>query len=148
MPALYQLDDYDLCLDNQAGTYCLVYVEILPNASSALWHQIDQVSQDSKHRFRHDRVFRGVCLESCKQRINHLSEFREYEKEEILDKELISYYDKVHRRDAMNSDRDLFNKEVVKGCLNQKFSEKFSLRTRSLIEYCVSASDKDLKMGK
>ncbi|KMY91834.1 nose resistant to fluoxetine protein 6 [Drosophila simulans] len=143
MPALYKLDDYDLCLDNQAGTYCLVYVEILPNASSALWHQIDQVSQDSKHRFRHDRVFRGVCLENCKPSINNLSEF---EKEEILDKELISYYDKVHRRDETNSDRDLFYKEVVKGCLNHKFSEKFSLRTRSLIEYCVSASDKDLKL--
>ncbi|EDV59773.2 uncharacterized protein Dere_GG10791 [Drosophila erecta] len=145
MPPLYYLDDYDLCLDNHSGTYCLVYVEILPNASSALWHQIDQVSQDSKHRFRHDRVFRGVCLESCKQSINDLSEFTEYEEEEILDKELISYYNKVHRRES-NSDRALLYKEVVNSCLNYNFGEKFSLRSRNHIEYCVSASDMDLKL--
>ncbi|KRJ98190.1 nose resistant to fluoxetine protein 6 [Drosophila yakuba] len=146
MPPLYDLDDYDLCLDNHSGTYCLVYVEILPNASSALWHQIDEVSKDSKHRFRHDHVFRGVCLESCKQSINNISEFREYEKDEILDKELISYYDKVHHRQETNSERALLHKKVVNSCLNYKFGEKFSLRVQNLIEYCVSSSDKDFKL--
>ncbi|XP_037717751.1 nose resistant to fluoxetine protein 6 isoform X3 [Drosophila subpulchrella] len=144
MPALHYLDDYDLCLDRPFGRYCLVYVEILPNASSALWHQIDEVSRDSKHRFRHDRVFRGVCLETCQQTLNGFSDSSEFGEEDILDKELRSYYARVHRRTADAEER-LLHEELVNNCLNLEFSEKFSLSVRSLIEYCVPA-DKPLEL--
>ncbi|XP_044249262.1 nose resistant to fluoxetine protein 6 [Drosophila takahashii] len=140
MPALHYLDDYDLCLDSPSGSYCLVYVEILPNASSALWHQINEVSLDSKHRFRHDRVFRGVCLERCKQSVIDFANLREKGKEDILDKELRSYYAKVHRRSGDSEERLLYE-ELVNSCLNLEFVEKFSLRVRSLIEYCVTADE-------
>jgi len=120
-------------------------VEILPNASSALWHQIDEVSRDSKHRFRHDRVFRGVCLETCQQSLNGLLDANEFGEEDILDKELRSYYARVHRRKA-DADERLLHEELVNSCLNLDFSEKFSLRVRSLIEYCVPA-DNQLKLG-
>ncbi|XP_017050320.1 nose resistant to fluoxetine protein 6 isoform X2 [Drosophila ficusphila] len=141
MPALYQLDDYDLCLDRPSGTYCMVYVEILPNASSTLWHQINEVSQDAKHRFRHDRVFRGVCLETCKEKLMDAVEWGEYEKAEILDAELNSYYKRVHQRPA-DTDERLLYEELVNSCVNLEFGEKFSLKTRSLIEYCVTAEEK------
>ncbi|XP_016978753.1 nose resistant to fluoxetine protein 6 [Drosophila rhopaloa] len=140
MPALHQLDDYDLCLDRSSGNYCLVYVEIVRNESSTLWHQIDEVSQDSKHRFRHDRVFRGVCLENCKQSLINISQSEEYDRSKFLDKELISYYDKVHQRPS-DADKRLLNEELVNSCLNLKFAEEFSLQTRSLIEYCVQADE-------
>ncbi|XP_052841928.1 uncharacterized protein LOC128255991 isoform X2 [Drosophila gunungcola] len=140
MPPLHQLDDYDLCLDRPSGSYCLAYVEILPNASSTLWHLIHEVSQDSKHRFRHDRVFRGVCLEGCKKRLIDLSESREHEEGTFLDQELIAYYAKVHRR-ASDADERLLYEELVNSCLNLKFGEEFSLQTRSLIEYCDTADD-------
>ncbi|XP_017077600.1 nose resistant to fluoxetine protein 6 isoform X2 [Drosophila eugracilis] len=140
MPALHHLDDYDLCLDSSSGSYCLVYVEILPNASSSLWNQINELSQDSKHRFRHDRLFRGVCLETCKQSLGFLSDSIELGRGAIMDEELRSYYAKVHRRTA-DDDVRILHEELVNRCLNVEFGEKFSLRVRSLIEYCVPAVD-------
>jgi len=82
MPAMYQLDDYDLCLQKPPSwllahsTYCLVYAEIVPNASATLWQQIENISQDDKHHFRHDHLFLGVCLEQCKKAIQTLSKFQ------------------------------------------------------------------------
>lgn len=82
MPPLYQLEDYDLCLDKPPNhllshsTYCLVYAEVVPNASSSLWQQIDALSRDEKHRFRHDHLFLGVCLERCKRALHELSHFQ------------------------------------------------------------------------
>ncbi|XP_043947791.1 nose resistant to fluoxetine protein 6 [Drosophila biarmipes] len=140
MPPLHYLHDYDLCLDKPAGRYCLVYVEILPNASSALWHQIEGVSLDSKHRFRHDRVFRGVCLETCQHSLNGFSDANDTGEEDILDKELRSYYARVHQRKSDAAER-LLHEELVKSCLNLEFGEKFSLSVRSLIEYCVPADE-------
>lgn len=147
MPALHQLDDYDLCLDKPAGSYCLVYVEIEPNASSTLWRLIDSVSRDSKHRFRHDVVLRGVCLESCRRTLNDSSgPIQSYEARGVQDEELSAYFVQVHRRTTDSDDRLLYS-ELVNSCLNLEFSQKFSLRVSSQIEYCVSADD-HLELGK
>ncbi|KAH8304403.1 hypothetical protein KR059_008303 [Drosophila kikkawai] len=141
MPALYQVDDYDLCLDNTSGSYCMVYVEIEPNASSTLWHLIDTVSRDSKHRFRHDVVLRGVCLEHCIRTLNDSSGALErYEGRGVQDEQLSTYFMMVHRRPADADDRRLYS-ELVNSCLNLEFSQKFSLRVSSQIEYCVSADN-------
>ncbi|XP_020815102.1 uncharacterized protein LOC110189393 isoform X2 [Drosophila serrata] len=142
MPALYQLDDYDLCLDNTSGSYCLAYVEIEPNVSSTLWHLIDSVSRDSKHRFRHDVVFRGVCLERCIRSLNDTSAgaLKRYEGRGVQDEQLSTYFMQVHRRASDADDRRLYS-ELVNNCLNLEFSQKFSLQVSSQIEYCVSADD-------
>ncbi|KAH8372749.1 hypothetical protein KR009_004406, partial [Drosophila setifemur] len=136
MPAMYQLDDYDLCLDRTIGRYCLVYVEITPDSGSRLWHRIEEVSQDAKHRFRHDRVFRGVCLDNCVQTLNSSGIVQTVEERKILDEELRSYYIKVHRRRADVDERLLYN-GLVDSCMNLEFNRKFSLRVRSFIEYCI-----------
>ncbi|XP_034652789.1 LOW QUALITY PROTEIN: nose resistant to fluoxetine protein 6 [Drosophila subobscura] len=128
LPALYQLDDYDLCLASDSRTYCLVYAEIVPNASSNLWQQIEDLSLDVKHRFRHDRLFRGVCLQRCQLDLLQLYDGG------VQDVELSSYYSRVHGRSA---EERLLNDPLVNSCLNQEFGGKFSLRVRSLIEYCV-----------
>ncbi|KAH8284829.1 hypothetical protein KR054_001604, partial [Drosophila jambulina] len=141
MPPLYRLDDYDICLDNTAGNYCLAYVEIEPNASSTLWRLIDSVSRDSKHRFRHDVVFRGVCLERCIRTLNDSSEDLRYEGRGVQDEQMSTYYMKVHRRPADADDRRLYS-ELVNCCVNLEFSQKYSLRVSSQIEYCVSADDR------
>ncbi|XP_033251725.1 uncharacterized protein LOC117190775 isoform X1 [Drosophila miranda] len=125
MPALYQLDDYDLCLGSDSHTYCLVYAEIVPNASSTLWEQIEGLSRDVKHRFRHDRLFRGICLERCQLDLQQLYDGG------VLDEDLSSYYSRVHGRSAPER---LLNDPLVNSCLNLEFSQKYSLRVRSLIE--------------
>ncbi|KAH8236990.1 hypothetical protein KR038_001983 [Drosophila bunnanda] len=137
MPALYQLDDYDLCLDQSSATYCLAYVEIEPNVNSTLWRLIESVSLDSKHRYRHDVVFRGVCLERCIRSLNDTSAgaLMQYEGRGVQDEQLSKYFMQVHRRAADADDRRLYS-ELVNNCLNLDFSQKFSLQVSSQIEYC------------
>ncbi|KAH8279262.1 hypothetical protein KR026_005093, partial [Drosophila bipectinata] len=138
MPPLYQLDDYDLCQDRMAGMYCLAYVEIKPNSSSVLWQLIEEVSLDSKHRFRHDHVFRGVCLERCLDIILLAGDATVFQQEDIQDLELSSYYNKVHLRHGDAEERLLYN-EMVNTCLNLEFGQKYELQVQSLIEYCDKA---------
>ncbi|XP_062135235.1 nose resistant to fluoxetine protein 6 [Drosophila sulfurigaster albostrigata] len=146
MPAMYQLDDYDLCLQQSPSqilahsTYCLVYTEIVPNASSTLWQQIEQFSQDNKHHFRHDHLFVGVCLERCKRALHTLSRFQKQQLYEgkVVDTELSSYYAKVHKRAA---DERIRYEHVINSCLNRDFDRRFELRVRSSIEYCERADE-------
>ncbi|EDW02479.1 GH19863 [Drosophila grimshawi] len=146
MPALYHLDDYDLCLQQPPSrllfrsTYCLVYVEIVSNASSNLWQQIERVSRDEKHHFRHDHLFVGVCLERCKQALHTLSKFQIQQLYEgkVADEELSSYYTKVHKR---TSDERLLYDHLINSCLNRQLGNRFQLRLRSSIEYCERADE-------
>ncbi|KAH8411059.1 hypothetical protein KR222_011279 [Zaprionus bogoriensis] len=146
MPAMYQLEDYDLCLDRPPSrllahsTYCLVYAEIVPNTSSALWQQIDLLSQDDKHRFRHDHLFMGVCLERCKRELRQLSRFQlqQLYAGKVTDVELSSYYARVHKR---ASDERMRYEHLINSCLNRDFERKFQLRLRSNIEYCEWADE-------
>ncbi|KAL9921725.1 nose resistant to fluoxetine protein 6-like [Glossina fuscipes fuscipes] len=78
MPPLYQFDDYDKCIDSRMSySYCVVYAEIEPNASSPLWNQIDMYSRDERHHYRHDRLFFGVCVEDCKTLLKSLPDFQQ-----------------------------------------------------------------------
>ncbi|KAH8370625.1 hypothetical protein KR093_004385 [Drosophila rubida] len=146
MPAMYQLEDYDLCLQQAPSrllahsTYCLVYAEIVPNASSPLWQQIEQVSQDDKHHFRHDHLFIGVCLERCKRALHTLARFQKQQLYEgqVMDIELKSYYTKVHTR---VTDEHIHYDHLINSCLNREFERKFQLRVRSSIEYCEWADE-------
>lgn len=80
MPPLYQFDDYDKCIDSRTSfSYCVVYAEIEPNASSPLWNQIDIYSKDDRHHYRHDRLFFGVCAEDCKALLKSLPDFQQQE---------------------------------------------------------------------
>uniref|UniRef100_A0A1A9VM92 Acyltransferase 3 domain-containing protein n=1 Tax=Glossina austeni TaxID=7395 RepID=A0A1A9VM92_GLOAU len=80
MPPLYQFDDYDKCVDSRTSfSYCVVYAEIEPNASSPLWNQIDMYSKDGRHHYRHDRLFFGVCVEDCKTLLKSLPDFQQQE---------------------------------------------------------------------
>lgn len=66
MPPLYVFDDYAKCFSStnisNAPTYCLVYAEIVPDNSSELWRQIKTFSESYKFHYRHDHLFRGLCL--------------------------------------------------------------------------------------
>ncbi|KAL7737531.1 hypothetical protein ACLKA6_007657 [Drosophila palustris] len=146
MPAMYQLDDYDLCRQKPPSwilahsTYCMVYAEIVPNASSIIWQQIEKVSQDDKHHFRHDHLFIGVCLEDCKKSIQTLSKFQIQQLYEgkAMDTELSTLYAKVHNRP---SDERIHYDHVINSCLNRRFQRQFQLRLRSSIEYCEWADE-------
>lgn len=51
---------------NYPAKYCLVFVQIQSDNESALWQQIDEISNRNQFYFRHEHLFRGLCLENCK----------------------------------------------------------------------------------
>lgn len=67
MPALYKFDNYQDCFNNNnseqklPAKYCMILIQLQPNLNSSLWHQINEISK-SKFRYRHDHIFRGVCV--------------------------------------------------------------------------------------
>lgn len=68
MPQLYDLDDYDRCLqeyDGQASTYCFVRAEVQPNESVAAWRAIAEISQYDRHHLDHSQLYFGLCLREC-----------------------------------------------------------------------------------
>lgn len=68
MPPLYDLDDYDRCLqelNGQASTYCFVRAEVQPDESVAAWRAIAEISQYDRHHFDHRQLYFGLCLREC-----------------------------------------------------------------------------------
>ncbi|XP_037888712.1 nose resistant to fluoxetine protein 6-like, partial [Glossina fuscipes] len=140
MPPLYQFDDYDKCIDSRMSySYCVVYAEIEPNASSPLWNQIDMYSRDERHHYRHDRLFFGVCVEDCKTLLKSLPDFQQ---QQLYDKtigsnEITEYYAEVYKHEP---DYHLVNQQLLGKCLNYNFQAMYQqLRLRTSIEYCESS---------
>ncbi|CAK1550257.1 unnamed protein product [Leptosia nina] len=68
MPALYEMDDYDLCMtEGDEGTYCLVDFDLFSRQRSALMNFIQQYSAHTKKHFNHTQIHRAVCVTTtCK----------------------------------------------------------------------------------
>ncbi|XP_026320868.1 nose resistant to fluoxetine protein 6-like [Hyposmocoma kahamanoa] len=71
MPPLYALDEYNSCLRNPGGVYCLVDVHL--SGDNRLMHTINEYSAYSMKHFNHTQVHRGICLTTtCKEHVqNH-----------------------------------------------------------------------------
>lgn len=74
MPALNKLDDYDACMDVYAenAKYCYVRTALKPDFSSELYKFIVEFSSKKKVHFRHDKLTRGVCINTCQQLITEM----------------------------------------------------------------------------
>lgn len=74
MPQLNKFDDFDACMgtfgDN--AKYCYVRTALKPDPSSELYNFIAEFSNMKKQHFRHDKLTRGVCINSCQILINAL----------------------------------------------------------------------------
>ncbi|XP_037941972.1 uncharacterized protein LOC119674888 [Teleopsis dalmanni] len=140
IPPLHSFEDYDSCLalPSPNNTYCVVFAEIIPNATSTLWKNITQLSSDFRYNYRHDHLFFGVCLNTCINIVKSLNtDIEKYITGEIKDNELASYYDTVHKN---NAELKANYKNVTNICLNYKFMEKYNLKLRTYIEYCQSGN--------
>jgi hypothetical protein len=73
MPALNKFEDYDSCLETyqDKARYCYVKTAIKPD-SSELYTFIKEFSDKKKMHFRHDKLARGVCINSCQELIDGL----------------------------------------------------------------------------
>ncbi|XP_075165821.1 uncharacterized protein LOC142238146 isoform X2 [Haematobia irritans] len=139
LPSLYTFDDYDMCLFNAtsivASTYCMVYAQILPDNSSELWRKI-AAHKMHKFHYHHDKLFFGVCLEKCMPFLE-ANDYNENSSNStgILDKEILEYFEMVHKRPLDTEMRLKYSSQIEK-CINEEFQKKYDLQLETFIEYC------------
>ncbi|KAJ0173379.1 hypothetical protein K1T71_011555 [Dendrolimus kikuchii] len=61
MPKLFELDDYEQCLTNSRGVFCLGTFDLLPYKNDKLLETI-KIFSSNKYHFNHTLVHRGFCL--------------------------------------------------------------------------------------
>ncbi|XP_068620415.1 nose resistant to fluoxetine protein 6-like [Battus philenor] len=67
MPPLYDLDDFDICLSDPGGTYCVVDLNLYSNQHSDLLQYIHEYSADKYIHYNYTQIHRGVCVSTkCK----------------------------------------------------------------------------------
>lgn len=71
---LYRFDDYEKCfgLYEPAALYCVVNSFIKPDTKSHLYNLIDKFSSNRKQHLRHDKLQRGICINSCMELVQKL----------------------------------------------------------------------------
>ncbi|KPJ07529.1 Nose resistant to fluoxetine protein 6 [Papilio machaon] len=62
MPPLFSLDEYEQCLSDTGGTYCLLDLDLFSDQPSELMRYIHEYSSDTKKHFNHTQIHRGVCV--------------------------------------------------------------------------------------
>lgn len=74
MPDVYKFDDFDNCLGlyGSEATYCVASSFIKPDNNSELYKAIESFSSKTKQHLRHDKLQRGICLNSCKDLLQKL----------------------------------------------------------------------------
>ncbi|KPJ13420.1 Nose resistant to fluoxetine protein 6 [Papilio machaon] len=70
LPELFQLDDYEACLSQRRGAFCLATFDLLPSSNKQLFNIIQQFSED-RANFNHTRIHRGYCVSA---RCSHIDE--------------------------------------------------------------------------
>ncbi|XP_023308340.2 uncharacterized protein LOC111690114 isoform X1 [Lucilia cuprina] len=140
MPALYKFDDYDDCVDRATtepsypAKYCLVYVQLQPNNDSSVWQQIDLLSSH-KYNYRHDHIFRGVCLEKCKDFLENNVNDNESQNG-LLINENTEIFESFHYTPLDHIMRHQYHNNIHE-CVNQEYMEKYNLSTKIFVNYCV-----------
>lgn len=90
LPPLYDFDNYDHCLAQKASKYCMVFAEIVPNRYNEIWKNIETLSNDLTHHYRHKKLFFGVCVEKCLELLDNLTpqEIQSYKSGKLLENEV------------------------------------------------------------
>lgn len=74
MPILNRFENYHECMGvyGADALYCVADAFVKPDLNSNLFTLISQYNKDTKKHFRRDNLLRGLCLNSCKERIEML----------------------------------------------------------------------------
>lgn len=77
MPSLNEFESYDKCLGSyyEEAKYCFVKTYIKPDETSELYNYIRNFSSMGKQHFRHDKLARGICMNSCKEMIDKMGNY-------------------------------------------------------------------------
>lgn len=74
MPELNKFNNYDECMAvfEKEAKYCFVKTALKPDESSELYRFIMEFSNIKKQHFRHDKLTRGVCINTCRKIISDI----------------------------------------------------------------------------
>jgi hypothetical protein len=156
MPMVYRFDDYEQCMgiyENEA-LYCVVNTYVKPDYRSELYRYMKDFSKNTKQFFRHDKLQRGLCINSCQQavikmgrnsqkyfvrkfpmdsKVSELKLFHKLEKSPFFIQQLIfefvNYFNAKEQR--------VMYDDVVNKCINIELMSRFNLSGYSSIEYCI-----------
>lgn len=144
MPLLHRTEDVDRCLfpTNDLNVFCVVFTLIAPDNTSALWNQIETFSSDLKRHFRHDFIHSGICLKTCEEELNKLSEI---ERDELFVNEFPWkigrkwYDDGTTFKDTIEY-RELYGRKMNQ-CVNLWLRSNYNLSGTSKIHFCNTNKD-------
>ncbi|KAM7343498.1 nose resistant to fluoxetine protein 6-like isoform 1-T2 [Cochliomyia hominivorax] len=140
MPALYNFDHYKECINRNESTqsfpakYSMVLVEIQPNNESLIWEQmIDK--RRSKFNYRHEYIFRGVCLERCKRFIKSV-ESDDNTDNGLLINEQTEVFQTIYNTSIDRLMRYKFHR-IIYECINEEYLENYNFSTKTSVIYAI-----------
>ena len=76
MPELNKFENYDACMGTfgREAKFCYVKTALKPDKSSKLFNFIEEFSSNKKQHFRHDKLARGICINTCRKIIDDLGQ--------------------------------------------------------------------------
>lgn len=79
MPPVYRFDDFEQCMGiyEDKALYCVANTFIKPDATSELYGKIREFSQNKKQYFRHDKLQRGICINTCQKNLQRMKQASE-----------------------------------------------------------------------
>ncbi|XP_058123123.1 nose resistant to fluoxetine protein 6-like [Anopheles ziemanni] len=143
MPRVFHFDDYDECLRDDPsvpGVYCMVKAIVQPNESSRVWNVIADYSSNWKQHLNHAHLDRGLCLQTCLQKLATLE--RNNVTREELDALVVPKF-KIDFpyiiKNGTFRDVDEYRRnysEIFAQCINFELRQDHGLRAYTEIEYC------------
>ncbi|XP_045777819.1 O-acyltransferase like protein-like [Maniola jurtina] len=115
LPRLFGLENYEKCMEDPGGIYCVANLELYADLKNELYTLIQEYSEFALKHYNYSRIDRGVCVtQTCKSYAKYV---------------------------GLDINRDL--RKVLEGCLNETIVNKYNLMARMYNMNCVSEKDKD-----
>ncbi|CAG5020000.1 unnamed protein product [Parnassius apollo] len=116
MPALFALDDYQSCISDPIGVYCLARFDLHSDQRSQLITLIKEYSDDQIKHYNHSHVERGICVTKTCRKI-------------LGDKAIAKGVDLT---------------DTLEKCFNKSLWEDYELKAKlSLVYYCDTYGEED-----
>uniref|UniRef100_A0A182YEG2 Acyltransferase 3 domain-containing protein n=1 Tax=Anopheles stephensi TaxID=30069 RepID=A0A182YEG2_ANOST len=145
MPKLWQMDDYDECLqspgpDEPPGVYCSSTVVLKPDNRSELWKLIEEFSSDYKRNYNHRVLKRFVCIRKCQKAVERLSPSER--KALTVEKFPIDFTYKFDDGvlESAASYQEVYA-DLVEICINKELNETYGLVAHTEILSCDKSTD-------
>ncbi|XP_023940635.2 O-acyltransferase like protein isoform X2 [Bicyclus anynana] len=115
LPRLSDLENYEKCMEESGGIYCVAHLELYNYSNSKLYTLIREYSDHALKHYNYTKLDRGICVtQTCKN---------------------------YARNSGLDINRDLA--VVLEGCLNETMIKKYGLSARVYNKNCDKKSDKN-----